>query len=285
MKDLYLTLTQALQELCYSILRTLNLLYDLILCRFNSNTYVFLFNLRSIIIGNKTRISSQKKSYSISDSGKYTVKYFFTKEIQGSYAYKFGLKKQGEKLGKEYLLHKIDFEDNDNIFDCGANNGDFKLWFLFKNIEINYFAFEPSLDEYNCLKKNTYPSKCFNIALWNKNKIVSFFQSSQSADSSIIEPKYFEKKIKIKGRRLDQFINQKIKLLKLEGEGSELEIIEGAGDKIKLIKFITADLGFERGIKQESTFVPVTNYLFNKGFKLIAVNHKRCVALFENINY
>ena len=129
------------------------------------------------------------------------------------------------------------------------------------------------------------PSSCHNIALWKNNETKTFYVSSQSADSSIIKPRNVEKKIKVKAMKLDNFINKKVKLLKLESEGAELEILIGAGDKLKLIEFISADLGYERGLKQESTFIPVTNYLYNRGFILVEVNHKRCVALFKNMNF
>ena len=55
-------------------------------------------------------------------------------------------------------------------------------------------------------------------------------------------------------------------------------------DKIKLVKFISADLGYERGIDCESTLVPVTNYLLERGFELINVSHGRICALYKNKN-
>ena len=46
---------------------------------------------------------------------------------------------------------------------------------------------------------------------------------------------------------------EKIKLLKLQAEGAEPEVSKGSLNSLKNIKFITADLGPERGLNQEST--------------------------------
>ena len=285
MENLYQSIKRSHQELIYTFKRLLNDYFDWILCKSNSRLYTILFNLRSFLIGNKAKVFFGGNIYFIKEKGLKNIVYFFSKEIQGSYAYKFGLKRRAKKLSEEYLLNKISFNENDKILDCGANNGDLKLWFHLNHLEIEYVAFEPSIDEFKCLAKNTAPSTCHNIALWKSNETKTFYVNSQSADSSIIKPRYVEEEIKVKAMRIENFIDKRIKLLKLEAEGAELEILIGAGDKLKLIDFISADLGFEKGLKQESTFIPVTNYLFNRGFQLVEVNHKRCVALFRNNNY
>ena len=71
-------------------------------------------------------------------------------------------------------------------------------------------------------------------------------------------------------------------MLKLEAEGAEPEILEGIGDKLRLIEYISADLGFERGANCESTLVPVTNMLLRNNFSLVEVGYSRVVALFKN---
>ena len=62
------------------------------------------------------------------------------------------------------------------------------MWFNIKKIKIDYVGFEPSLIEFNCLKRNVAPSKVYNFGLWNKNEKIKFYNSSQGADSSFIEP-------------------------------------------------------------------------------------------------
>ena len=73
---------------------------------------------------------------------------------------------------------------------------------------------------------------------------------------------------------MDDFITDKVKLLKLEAEGAEPEILMGAENKLELIQYIAADLGFERGKKEESTYKQVTNFLLSRGFILVNEIHE-----------
>ena len=151
-----------------------------------------------------------------------------------------------------------------------------------QKININYIGFEPSPTEFSCLKENVQPSTVHNIGLWNTAGELEFFVSSQGADSSLIEPLNFDDKIKVPVNRLETYVSSKIKLLKLEAEGAEPEILEGLGDKLNLVEYVSADLGYERGVQCESTLVPVTNYLLERDFELVNVTHGRICALYKN---
>jgi hypothetical protein len=98
----------------------------------------------------------------------------------------------------------------------------------------------------------------------------------------LIKPKHYERVIKIPTIRLEDTIEGPVKLLKLEAEGGEPEILEGLGERLADVHFITADLGYERGTLEESTLVPVVNFLLKRGFSIRAISHDRIVALFEN---
>ena len=111
------------------------------------------------------------------------------------------------------FFKKINFKDGDVFVDCGANVGDLKLWFKINSININYVGFEPSPIEFKCLKNNVKPSKVHNVGLWKDNSELKFYISSQGADSSLIEPKKYEKAITINVCRLDSFFDTKIKYL------------------------------------------------------------------------
>jgi len=81
---------------------------------------------------------------------------------------------------------------------------------------------------------------------------------------------------------LEKFIDARIKYLKLEAEGAEPEVLDGLGDKLKLVEYVTADLGYKRGLNSESTLAPVTNYLLQNGFELIDLRGVRLCALYHN---
>ena len=129
---------------------------------------------------------------------------------------------------------------------------------------------------------NCPEAEAHNIALWNRNETIQFYLASEGANSSIIQPAQHQGSIAVEGRRLEDYIEQPIRLLKLEAEGAEPEILEGIGDKLRLIEYISADLGFERGVSRESTLVPVTNMLLRNNFSLVEVGYPRVVALFKN---
>ena len=211
--------------------------------------------------------------------------------------YKYGLKLRAYELAISYKLDQIVFEDDDIIIDCGANYGDLWLYFKFLKNSINYLAIEPGKDELKTLKRNIKDlnqfngkSKIYHFALGDKNKESVFFYSPENADSSIIKPTNFESTYKVKVKTLETFfneeslINKRIKLLKLEAEGFEPEIIYGGEKVIKNIEYIAADLGPERGIQKLVTLPDVSNFLLRNNFIIKSINEKRMTVLFENIN-
>lgn len=231
------------------------------------------------------RVSWDGSNYEVSDSALPDRTYVFRHERQGHLAYSEGLVARAENLANAYFLEDIDFKDGDTVFDCGANLGDILLWFELKKLNVSYVGFEPSPVEYGCTRQNVQPHPVHNVGLWNSNDSLTFYVSSQGADSSLIEPERYDEKITVETRRLETFVDGKVKLLKLEAEGAEPEILEGLGDKLDQIEYISADLGFERGKSAESTLVPVINHLLARDFELVNVSHKRICALFRNTGF
>tara|TARA_B100000686_G_scaffold316671_1_gene364728 strand:- start:457 stop:1296 length:840 start_codon:yes stop_codon:yes gene_type:complete len=247
--------------------------------------YAKLFNKKAALSSVSARVIWNGQEYCVYDSEMPDKTYIFRHEKQGHLSYKRGLKSRAVKLGEDYFLEQIEFEKGDTVLDCGANLGDLLLWFSLKNLDINYVGFEPSPVEHACATRNVAPHPVHNVGLWNKDDLVEFYLSSQGADSSFIEPALYDDKITIQTRRLYSFVGKPVRLLKLEAEGAEPEILEGVGDRLANIEYISADLGFERGKTAESTLVPVVNYLLSNEFELIDVAHKRICALFKNKAY
>ena len=64
------------------------------------------------------------------------------------------------------------------------------------------------------LKLNTYNSILINKALGNQNKILPFYVATEDGDSSLVEPRKFDKIIDISVVRLDKIIQElKLKML------------------------------------------------------------------------
>jgi len=259
-------------------------IFDLIVIFSNYQISLFFLNLRSFY-HIKKRVFYYSKNYS-----KYYVKNkknnFYILEKKRLNFYIRGFSDRIKNLKNEYLIDMITFKENDFIIDCGANIGEFRFCLPEK---ITYYGFEPGENEFSCLKINiNKKDKIFNCGLWNKSCILDFYVNSESADSSIIEPNKYYYKSKIKVKRLDEIEilhNKKIKLLKLEAEGCEPEVLSGTVSILKNIKYISADLGFERGVKKESTFESVNNFLLENNFKLIDKNSQRLVCIYQNLDY
>ena len=86
---------------------------------------------------------------------------------------------------------------------------------------------------------------------------------------------------------LDKEINkiqEKIKLIKVEAEGFEPEILQGLKKYLNYVEYITIDCGFERGISQESTRTDVLKILENNNFKIVndGLSSNRNIIIAQN---
>ena len=85
-------------------------------------------------------------------------------------------------------------------------------------------------------------------------------------------------------RTFDSFKFKNIKLLKIDGEGFEPEILSSCVKSLSEIEFISVDYGNERGLEKLSTVVPVLNFLYENSFSLIKESEYRKIGLFKNKN-
>lgn len=251
---------------------------------FGKHNFIFLFNLRAFLKGNDTRVSYRSDlSFFLAKDSKHQQ--YFQAKLQNYNCFNNGLSYRANKIGEDYFLSLIEFKPKDLVIDCGANIGDLKLYFEENKIEVDYVGIEPSKSEYNCLIKNIYPSSAYNLALWSANETIDFYISSDNADSSIFMPRRYIKKVSIKAIRLDDIIFNPIKLLKLEAEGAEMDVLIGAQKILSKIEYISADLGCEKGIEESSPFVEVKDWLIENNFYLVQYNSLRMTALFHNSEY
>ena len=136
---------------------------------------------------------------------------------------------------------------------------------------------------------NCQNTTLINKALGKEKSVLDFFIASGKGDSSLIEPKEYQEVMKIEVISLNELMNKlainKIKILKLEAEGFEPEILSGIGNRIKDIEYIAIDGAYERGKKEEQTFTTITNFLINNGFEISDIYFSWYRALFRNINF
>jgi FkbM family methyltransferase len=145
------------------------------------------------------------------------------------------------------MLQLIPFREGDLVVDCGASMGDLENYFRQNQLQINYVGFEANPHDFICLKMNVGSEKSQNIGLWNQVGSIPFYVNDAFASSSFIQPPEFTEIVNIPASTLSvQFPNQKIRLLKLEAEGAEPEVLEGALEILRNIDYLSADVGPER---------------------------------------
>lgn len=204
-----------------------------------------------------------------------------------------GLRSVTNDIAHRRMLTQIKFAKGDVVLDCGAHLGVLKFYLDSIATKTRYIGFEPDPINFKCFAHNVMQGRrdgteVHEIGLWNKTGSMPFYVCTATPDSSFIKPPKYDFITDIPIRKLSEFITGRVKLLKLEAEGGELEVLEGAGDKIRMVEYISADVGAERGIKEEYTLIPVYNYLTAKGFRGVDMwvapyNSKIIHVLFKNM--
>lgn len=132
------------------------------------------------------------------------------------------------------------------IIDVGAGLGDFTLMVAKKFPQAKIFAFEPNPDQFKLLKENIKLNnvnnvKSYQIAVGTKKSYLLHLFSF-NIHSSTVKTNKSKKTIRVKGLGLDNFIKNKVDLLKIDCEGAEVDILKSISDnKMGLIKKIIVE--------------------------------------------
>ena len=209
----------------------------------------------------------------------------FVNKKRGYWVYKNGVSERGDFLWQSYALSNVQFGPEDVVIDCGANAGDLFINLSGKISDFNYVAVEPNPDDFSVLVRNVPGARARQFALGAKDSQATLYVQSSRADSSLIQPTHFTGQVTVAVRALDSLIREeglsKIRLLKIEAEGFEPEILRGAEQALALTDFVAIDGGPERGINREVTFCDVSNFLYGRGFELVEVYFPWHRALFR----
>ena len=236
----------------------------------------FLENLIAFLNNRKVRFSYDRLTkFYCATEGKLICN--FSNKQYGFWLYRNGIQVRGEFLFYSYCLNSMDFEESDVIIDCGANSGDLTLELKKRAPKVRYVGVEPNPEDFKVLKKNVdlETSEYVNKALGERNAVLNFYVCTENADSSLVEPPSYTEVVDVEVVRLDNLCNElgikKIKLLKLEAEGYEPEILNGAVGILNFIEYVAVDGGYERDKDSEQTLTWVTNFLLENNFKMVDI--------------
>lgn len=175
-------------------------------------------------------------------------------------------------LERKYTLPGFcEVEVGDNVIDCGAYVGGFGLSIEDKASRIDFF--EPASDNYNCLQLNIREfanTFAHPTGLYSDSGTKKFNISESSVEHSFLTPDHgaTDESVEVDIVRLDSFAWEKgikqIDFLKIEAEGSEIEVYQGVGDLP--VKKIAVDVSPERDGKSPSEYLKRT--LASKGYEV-----------------
>jgi FkbM family methyltransferase len=175
------------------------------------------------------------------------------------------------------------------IFDVGAYIGDVAKKYLEVFPSSILYAFEPAPASFAQLKENLAKAEnvnLFNLAVSDSNRICDFFINSFSPTNSLYEADERAKEIwgnniltkentiRVKSIKIDTFCKtnflNKIDILKLDVQGGELSVLNGAEEmlKEKRIKSILLEALFAPTYKNQSQFVDVYKLLHSHDYQL-----------------
>lgn len=179
---------------------------------------------------------------------------------------------------EERILNKLSLNEGQTFLDIGAYVGSYSVW-ASKRVGRGgmVIAVEPHPGNFKMLLINTRKTNIIpvNVALWNKETMLNLHLSSYpSMHSLMYNYNYKEACIKVKALTLDSLIRilnvPRVDVVKIDVEGAELEVLEGAKQVLKYLKVILVEVhGKNQDIKErEKRARVITEILKSHGFSL-----------------
>ena len=178
----------------------------------------------------------------------------------------------------------------DTVIDVGANVGQYGISLRDLGFKGRIVSFEPLLEPYKRLQVNAGNDACrnwqtANLALGDKDEEALIHVSENSQSSSILRPTDFALTLsgtqevacaQIVDRRLDSLIDAYVSpnnrvFLKIDAQGYEKRILEGATDFLKRISGVQVELSLAPQYVGESLLPEMFAWITDKGFELVSI--------------
>lgn len=193
----------------------------------------------------------------------------------------------------EYLVIKTFIKEGDVLIDAGAHVGDWsELAFNHTQGKSSIYAFEPVPTFFKKLTNRLPQVHCFNVALGatEKEAVMNYYYEESEGCSSLFERKVLAsipvKKITVPVISLDTFCNAKsidhIDFLKIDVEGAEWDVLQGANNLIKNKKIEA--IQFEYGgtfPDAHITLFQVYTYLNSNGYSIFRITPNGLIHIAE----
>lgn len=190
--------------------------------------------------------------------------------------------------GRKYLSNEIYLSErliesqpdkNQLIVDVGANIGVFCLTLANRHKSFRYLAIEPHPKIFRILKaniqRNKLDIKAMNIALGSSNS-VAHISNKHADDMNQVAKEPSKKTIQVQSKTLDSQIEERIFLLKIDVEGMEKAVLEGAHSTLSRVENIILEVDSVNYEKYGAKVSEVLEILVKSGFKLIGIEQDCC---------
>lgn len=174
-----------------------------------------------------------------------TIKQFKKNNLRFATTPRFIERYKGNYEQRTFDLIRDSLNRGGSFIDIGAHHGYFSTFvYPYLRQKMSIHAFEPDPDNYAILKQNIEINKLKNViavdlVASNKTGLVDFLQSEASDNSGILKhpSSGTYKKIRAKSITLDKYVKEhkisNISVLKIDTEGSELEVLQGAENTLR----------------------------------------------------
>jgi len=191
-----------------------------------------------------------------------------------------------EKVRYKWLVN----QNISTILDIGASLGQYAKKARKRFPEARIFSFEALPDSFKALNETFKGDKnfqSFNVALSNFEGKTVFRKSSNTGSSSLLEmddlhkTNYTDSKniveIEVKCNTLDNVLKgqklQKNILMKLDVQGAEKMVLEGAKETLKNVQVIFSEVNFNTLYKGNVLFNDLVQFLYEQGFKVEGIEN------------
>ena len=179
-----------------------------------------------------------------------------------------------------FLKNKIDL-----IIDVGAHRGEFALKVLNENFKGKIISFEPQLKIYNILLNNSKKYDNWTVhkrcGVGKKNQLSIMNIMSETTCSSFYVPtknlltidptQKIVKREKSNIYSLNTLFSEQYKIkkktfLKIDTQGYDKIVLDGASKILKKILFVQMELAIDPLYKKELNYINMINYMKKRGF-------------------
>jgi len=197
-------------------------------------------------------------------------------EPQRMRLYHSGIQYRLDYLARNYFTAYVPLAAGDVVIDVGANIGEFSLALARLEPKLHFIACEPEPYEREALTRNMSPYNVDVISepIWLKEESIEWFSANKGADSTLISRGLRTLGQKRQATTIAEVCRtlgvNHVKLLKVEAEGAEPEVLLGSRDILPSVDYVTVACGPERGPKLLSTDVECEAIMLSQGFAQIA---------------